>query len=291
MNLQKTDVSIITPVYKGKKYLKNLLKIIEKTTSNVPDNQIEWILVNDFPEEEIELPSTSLKNLRIKLINNKVNLGIQKARINGIEQCTGKYILFLDQDDRINESALKIHLKNIEHSDVSVTNGYVESEDKSLRKIFSTDNQLKCTSNIKYYFYIGDIIVSPGMVMIRKKAIPKLWLEHTLTINGADDWLLWTLLLANKRRFATSYVPTYIHIDTGLNTSKNKSMMWKSTMEALKIFKDNNANYKKLCHIFERRIKMIVDFQLKNKNKTLLYLKNLDIASYVILYKIIKKIK
>ena len=291
MNSQETDVSIITPVYKGKKYLKNLLTIIEKATSKVSEHQIEWLLVNDFPEEKLELPTTSLKNLRIKLINNDVNLGIQKARISGIKKCTGKYILLLDQDDRINESALKVHLNNIKNSDVSVTNGYVEDEAKTLRKIFSTKSQLRCTKNINYYFYVGDIIVSPGMVMIKKKAIPKLWMECTLTINGADDWLLWTLLLANKKKFATSYTPTYVHIDTGLNTSKNKSMMWKSTMEALKIFENNNSNYKKICRVFERRIKMIVDFQLKNKNKAILYLKNPDIASYVISYKIIKKLK
>lgn len=291
MNSQKTDVSIITPVYRGKRYIKNLLTIVEKATNKVPEYQIEWLLVNDFPEEKLELPTTSLKNLRIKLINNDVNLGIQKTRINGIKKSAGKYILLLDQDDRISESALKVHLENIKNCDVSVTNGYVEDKAKTLRKIFSTKSQLRCTTNINYYFYVGDIIVSPGMVMIRKRAIPKLWMAYTLTINGADDWLLWTLLLANKKKFSTSYTTTYVHIDTGLNTSKNKSMMWKSTMEALKIFENNNSNYKKICHVFERRIKMIVDFQLKNKNKAILYLKNPDIASYVISYKIIKKLK
>jgi len=289
MNSQETDVSIITPVYKGKKYLKNLLTIIEKATSKVSEHQIEWLLVNDFPEEKLELPTTSLKNLRIKLINNDVNLGIQKARIRGIKKCAGKYILLLDQDDRISESALKVHLKNIKNSDVSVTNGYVEDEAKTLKNIFSTKGQLKCTTNIKYYFYVSDIIVSPGMVMIRKKAIPKLWLKNTLTVNGADDWLLWTLLLANKSKFSISYHITYIHTNTGLNTSKNKSMMWLSTEEALDIFQRNVIGYKKLCRVFKRRIDLIKGFQLNKKNKFRLYLGNLDILFFVIDYKLIRK--
>lgn len=289
MNSQETDVSIITPVYKGKKYLKNLLTIIEKATSKVSEHQIEWLLVNDFPEEKLELPTTSLKNLRIKLINNDVNLGIQKARIRGIKKCAGKYILLLDQDDRISESALKVHLKNIKNSDVSVTNGYVEDEAKTLKNIFSTKGQLKCTTYIKYYFYVGDIIVSPGMVMIRKKAIPKLWLKNTLAVNGADDWLLWTLLLANKSKFSISYHITYIHTNTGLNTSKNKSMMWLSTEEALDIFQRNVIGYKKLCRVFKRRIDLIKGFQLNKKNKFRLYLGNLDILFFVIDYKLIRK--
>lgn len=289
MNSKGTDVSIITPVYKGKKYLKNLLTIIEKATGKVPEHQIEWLLVNDFPEEKVELPSTSVKNLKIKLINNSVNLGIQKTRINGIKKCAGKYVLLLDQDDRISESALRIHLKNINQADVSITNGYVEDENKTLKKIFSTKSQLKCTTNIRYYFYIGDIIVSPGMVMIRKKAIPKLWLKNTLTVNGADDWLLWTLLLANKSNFSTSYHVTYIHTDTGLNTSKNKSMMWLSTEEALNIFKHNITGYKNLCRVFKRRIDLIKAFQLKKRNKFRLYLENLDILFFVIDYKLIRK--
>ncbi|WP_290079336.1 glycosyltransferase family 2 protein [Lactobacillus taiwanensis] len=287
--MKKNDISIITPVYKGNHYLVNLLKYIEESVKNVSGYQVEWLLVNDFPEETVDTPRSKIKNLTIRLINNERNLGIQQARINGINHCTGKYILLLDQDDKISSNALKVHLKNIIKADVSVTNGYVENEDKTLKKIFSTKNQLKCTANINYYFYIGDIIVSPGMVMIRKSAIPNIWLEKTLKTNGADDWLLWVLLLAKNKKFTVSFVTTYIHTDTGTNTSKNKDEMWRSTEEALEIFRLNVHGYNELCRVFERRIKLIEGFQLENKNKIRLYLQNIDIAWYVLNYKGIKK--
>ncbi|QGY95493.1 glycosyltransferase [Lactobacillus crispatus] len=287
--MNKTDISIITPVYKGNKYLSNLVKCIEKAAKNVGKYQVEWLLVNDFPEEKVEKPESHIKNLKIRLTNNEENLGIQQARINGIKQCTGTYVLLLDQDDKVSQDSLKIHLKNLINADVSVTNGYVENEDKILRKIFSTKSQINCTTNINYYFYIGDIIVSPGMVMIKKDAIPSIWLEKTLTTNGADDWLLWTLLLAQNKKFEVSFATTYVHTDTGTNTSKNKSKMWKSTEEALEIFRTNIHAYDKLCRVFERRIKLIKGFQLENKNKLSLYLQNIDIAWYVLIYKGIKK--
>ncbi|OYS29881.1 hypothetical protein CBF75_09180 [Lactobacillus taiwanensis] len=125
--------------------------------------------------------------------------------------------------------------------------------------------------------------------MIRKSAIPNIWLEKTLKTNGADDWLLWVLLLAKNKKFTVSFVTTYIHTDTGTNTSKNKDEMWKSTEEALEIFRLNVHGYNELCRVFERRIKLIEGFQLENKNKIRLYLQNIDIDWYVLNYKGIKK--
>lgn len=287
--MSKTDISIITPVYKGNEYLSSLLKFIENSVKGVDKYQVEWLLVNDFPKEKVKKLDSHVKNLKIRLINNEKNLGIQQARINGIQQCTGKYILLLDQDDKISKDALRIHLRNLVNADVSVTNGYIENKNKKLRKVFSTKSQIKCTTNINYYFYIGDIIVSPGMVMIKKEAIPDIWLEKKLVTNGADDWLLWTLLLAENKKFVVSFNTTYIHTDTGVNTSKNKAQMWKSTEEALEIFRANIHGYSKLCKVFERRIKLIKGFQLENKNKLFLYGLNPDILFWVINYKIVRR--
>lgn len=288
-NVQKSTISIITPVYKGKKYLNNLLNIIETAVKEIPEYPVEWVVVNDYPTEKIVLPTTCLQNLSIKLISNPYNLGIQKSRIKGIKECKGQYILLLDQDDEISKTALKLHIKNLNNSDVSITNGYVENKNNEIKKIFSTASQIKCTKDIKYYFYIGDIIVSPGMVMIKKSAIPKVWLENILSINGADDWLLWVLMLATDKKFCVSFLPTYIHKNTGNNTSGNKVKMWESTEEALEIFKNNTYGYEKLCKIFKRRITMIKAFQIQHKNKFIVYLNNLDIATYVIKYKVFKK--
>ena len=72
--MNKTDISIITPVYKGNKYLPNLVKYIEEAAKNVGKYQVEWLLVNDFPEEKVDKPESHIKNLKIRLINNERNL-------------------------------------------------------------------------------------------------------------------------------------------------------------------------------------------------------------------------
>ena len=92
MKKQKVNVSIITPVYKGNKYLIHLLKNIENAVKNVKQFYVEWVIVNDYPNEDIISLSTMLDNLSIKIINNDMNQGIQKSRINGFTKSRGEYI-------------------------------------------------------------------------------------------------------------------------------------------------------------------------------------------------------
>ena len=289
MKKQKVNVSIITPVYKGNKYLIHLLKNIENAVKNVKQFYVEWVIVNDYPNEDIISLSTMLDNLSIKIINNDMNQGIQKSRINGFKKSRGEYILFLDQDDEILPLSLKMHLNNIKNNDVSVSNGYVENEKKNLIPIYNTQAQLKCTKNIKYFFFIGDIIVSPGMVLIKKDAIPNSWINNTLKTNGADDWLLWVLMLADRKKVTVTQGKTYIHKKNDNNTSNDKKKMWQSTKEALDIFKKKVVGYEKLCHVFNRRIRMVYNFQVNGKNRIIEYIKNPDITAYLIYYKFLLK--
>lgn len=284
-------ISIITPVYKGNKYLTNLLTIIEKATYKLKNFCFEWILINDSPQVPLKKLTSNNKNLIIKKLDNPYNLGIQKSRIKGVQKSKGKYIVFLDQDDLIDSNFFKAHLANIKETDVSISNGYVEQKNGKLKKIFNTKRQLNCVKNLKIFFYVGDIIVSPGMALIKKSSIPQSWLNNPLSINGADDWLLWVLMLTEGNSFSTIFRPLYIHKknDTG-NASDNKERMWLSTSEALEkysnIIQNKNSH---LVKVFKRRIRLIESFQLEKKNKLLLYSLNPDILFFVIDYKIIRR--
>ncbi|MGQ5708301.1 glycosyltransferase family 2 protein [Lactobacillus sp. PSON] len=285
------DITIITPIYKGKKYISKLIRIIENACLNVPNKQVEWILVNDYPEELIPKIITKVKNLFIKVIVNSKNEGIHKARVNGLKKSNGKYILFLDQDDYIDSKFLQLQLANIKNADISVTNGYIENKSRVKKKIFTTNYQMKALNNIKYYFYIGNLILSPGMALIKKASIPNEWINNILKINGSDDWLLWVLMLAKSARINIINEYLYIHTNTGENTSNNISGMWNSTEEALEVFNKciNTQDSENLINIFKKRISMIRKYQLENKSKLKLYISNLDIAYYVIDYNLVRK--
>lgn len=282
------DISIITPFYKGNAYIPRLLDWVEKATSQIPNNSVEWLILNDSPHIEVNKISTYLPNLSIKLLANSQNLGIQKTRINGISQSNGKYILLLDQDDEITSDAFKIHLQNFDKSgcDVSITNGFSEDKSGNLTSLFKSSRQLKKVSNLRFYFTIGNLIASPGMVMIKKEAIPNLWKDNPLKINGADDWLLWVLMLSEGAKISTVFTNTYTHKAVEQNTSDDNEKMIESSLEALNIFETTSgSHFTRLCALYRRRLAMRQAWENDGKSKAKAYLSNLDLAWDLFMYK------
>ena len=91
-------ISIIVPVYNVQLYLeKCLYSLIQQSYKN-----IEIILVNDgSTDDSLSICNAfALNDSRIKVINQK-NLGVAKARINGFEQSSGEFIMFVDSDDYV----------------------------------------------------------------------------------------------------------------------------------------------------------------------------------------------
>lgn len=281
------EVSIVTPFYLGNKYLKKLSNNLDLAVSEVKDVSVEWIIVNDSPWESVD-KTLLTRNIHIKIIENIKNIGIQKSRIEGIKVSKGEFLMLLDQDDEISSNSLKIHLTNLKNgADLSITNGYSELPDGSRVKLYHSRRQMSHLNKKEYYFYIGNLIASPGMTMIKKSVIPKIWEKNPLDINGADDWLLWVAMILEGRKIVFSDVCTYIHKLTGINTSNNNKSMLLSSKEALEIVEKNfNSSYiLRLCKIYRRRLLMREQYELRNKNKIFMYLKNLDIAFYLIKFK------
>ena len=119
-NIRKTTISIITPLFKGKLFIKSLLEMIEGCASTALDYaKIEWIVSNDCPEEEIEF-NDDPKSFMVTVLNTDVNRGIQGARVRGLEAATGEYVLFLDQDDWISANWVRSQLEHIGDADACV---------------------------------------------------------------------------------------------------------------------------------------------------------------------------
>ena len=85
------DISIITPIYNGNKYLNSYLKMIEDATSIISDVEVIW--VNDSPNVPLEYDKELAKNIDLQIIENEKNSGIHKSRVNGLTKAKGEYIL------------------------------------------------------------------------------------------------------------------------------------------------------------------------------------------------------
>ena len=90
-------ISVIIPLYNNEKMIKSVIRSIQ----NQNMKEIEIIIINDFSKDNSSkvVEEIQKEDPRIKLINNKKNLGILHSRAIGVLEAKGKYILNLDHDD------------------------------------------------------------------------------------------------------------------------------------------------------------------------------------------------
>lgn len=230
----KTVVSVVVPLYKGERYIYDIIIMLEKCQKKAAIF-IELIFANDYPDEKI-IVDDNTELYRIIVLNTCQNCGIHSTRVRGLEACTGEYVLFLDQDDKITENYFFSQLCKINDADMIVCNCYHENrifydERRPLSKVIS-----KCKILGKYNY-----IVSPGQVIIRRESIPKEWTQSIMTYNGADDWFLWILMFARHKAIVVNDEVLFTHvIELGVNASLNTWKMYQSIMELTQIVEENH---------------------------------------------------
>lgn len=229
---------MIVPLYKGGKYIDNIKNMIKRNCQTAGKIQVELIFVNDYPDDKIEISQLEDKEFDVFLVSNQRNYGIQKARIEGLKQARGQYILFLDQDDKIADNYLLQQLGVIGKADAVVCNG-VREESQVKARIFPDDN---CPQLLPQKFLQkSNQIVSPGQVLIRKTSIPRQWMENIIHTSGTDDYYLWILMMLQNAIFEYNEKIVYTHVEHRDNFSKNHVLMKKSLIEMYKLVKEKNC--------------------------------------------------
>ena len=163
-----TDISIIVPIYNAEKYLNKCIDSLINQTKK----ELEFILVNDGSTDDTEKIIKSYKDERIKYFKNK-NQGIGKTRNFGIEKSTGKYIMFLDSDDYLEEDACeKLFQKaSKDKLDLVICDYYklYENNKKEDVKLLSFKNtSLKETPNL-----LTDVNLAPWNKIYKRELITK----------------------------------------------------------------------------------------------------------------------
>lgn len=140
--------SIIIPVYNVEPYLRECLDSVLNQTFT----DWEAICVNDGSTDgsAIILNEYATRDSRMKVITQP-NGGLSAARNAGIDAAEGKYVLFLDSDDWLEENAIEVLSTNLDGEDMLCFSGrrYLESE-----KTYHDPDQLKnktYLSGMDYY--------------------------------------------------------------------------------------------------------------------------------------------
>lgn len=226
------SVSIIVPIFRGRKFIKGLIRQLEICADICKKScALELVLVNDDPTERIG--EYTSEKIRVKVFETDINRGIHGARVWGLEYCIGNYVLFLDQDDKIRPEYFSSQFSHLNNADAVVCKLLHES-----RQYYDTRMPFEEVVTREYIISVRNPIISPGQVLIRKDKIPELWRETELKNNGADDWLLWISMQAQNCKFDQNPNVLFEHVVEGENESINAKHMIDSEREIYQIVKE-----------------------------------------------------
>lgn len=249
------DISVIVPFYKGNQYMERIFCIMRKNAQSAPELELELLIINDSPDCPVVYDEAWVHGFTLRILPNPQNVGIHGSRINGIRAAKGKFVQLLDQDDLLTDGALLSQYRAIGECDVSVANGYDES-DTNRGLIYKSVAHQNMVAQERYYCTIGNLIVSPGHCLIRKDAFPELWMNRPIRRNGSDDLLLWMLMMAAGCTWKVNPECLYTHVNTGANVSADFMKMRDSSYEVLEILKENGLISEKRERQFVRRFEM-----------------------------------
>lgn len=122
-------ISIIIPVYNAESYLKRcLLSVINQTYYN-----LEIIIINDGSTDNSYNICKQFEEVDNRLIvKDCKNGGVSRARNEGLSIASGKYVLFIDSDDYIEENMVLILYNHIISDDgIDIVVCDVEANDQS----------------------------------------------------------------------------------------------------------------------------------------------------------------
>lgn len=147
--MENNLISIIIPIYNAQKYLEECIKSVLKQTYE----NIELLLINDGSVDNskeicnryVELDS------RIKYFE-KENSGVSDTRNFGIKKSEGKWILFLDADDWLEEDACLKYSKCFKNNyDIifSKTNLFFQNNNKLVVANYFMFSDLEANADIK----------------------------------------------------------------------------------------------------------------------------------------------
>ncbi len=104
---RRAKISVIMSVYNGIPYLKSSIEsILHQSYRN-----FEFIIVDDASKDQSPKYLKSLKDKRIKIIQNKKNIGLAASLNKAIKASTGTYIARMDADDISLKNRFKEQIK------------------------------------------------------------------------------------------------------------------------------------------------------------------------------------
>ncbi len=176
-------VTVLMSVYNSERYLAKAIESILGQSFT----DFEFLIINDGSTDKSRKKLLSYSDNRIKLIDNKINIGLTKSLNKGLDLALGKYIVRMDPDDISLPHRLQIQFEFMEknpHIDVC----------GSWYKMFGNKNSITKTPvqdrEIKETLFFHNCIAHPA-VIIRRNTFDKYQIKYNEDYLHSQDYELW----------------------------------------------------------------------------------------------------
>jgi glycosyltransferase involved in cell wall biosynthesis len=263
-------ISIIIPCYNQGEYLPETLQsLIEQEYENW-----EALIIDDGSEDNSsEIAEKFLKkDKRFKLLK-KENGGAGSARNHGLDNCSGKWVQFLDSDDLLhpNKISESISLKNDYNIIITDFQLFKNNIENKLKPYCLLRNETFTHENILNNWE-KTFTIPIHCALFEKKVISDYRFNEVL--NAQEDWVFW-LNVFEKDKLKVTFIDKPYALYRIHRKSKTKSykLMRENTKQAyLYIFDDlKNDENKKI--FFERIVDDLFSTKLKLRNKSSFFTK------------------
>jgi glycosyltransferase involved in cell wall biosynthesis len=232
-------VSILMPAYNEEKYISEAINSVINQTFK----DWELIIINDASTDKTKeiVEKFIKKDKRIKLINNKTNKFQSAAREKGKKQAKGKYIAFLDADDKYLKNKLEKQINFLEkHPDIDLvyTNmlRVFKNGEKSLiqgikfeedpRKLLLKAMKRKDLGKIKAHKLINfkkrKRLIPSASVILKRSVFNKVQYDKKLKVS--EDYDLWYQIIGKGFKLAKIPIVTYLYRIHEGNTMKRTNL-------------------------------------------------------------------
>ena len=261
----KPKISVFLPIYNKANYLnRSIGSIINQNLKN-----IEIIAVNDGSTDNTlkTLKKLSKKDSRIKITNNDRNLGLLYSRAMGILNSSGKYIMDLDPDDKLEGNS---NLENLYNMAIKTNFDLIIF----LIKRYSSDKNENIKAEIENKLQLQNEDYRITNKLIRRDIFLKAYRNfsneiHKFKWNYHED-NIWNILVRNfskKKGIIKKYIYLYKRNNESLNKNKGNIMDIKNRIYRLKkffnIYLDEKYRFK-LLYYFKNLIELCNSTILKD---------------------------
>jgi len=259
-------ISVIVPVYNVEKYLPACIESILCQTYS----ELEIILVNDgSPDKCPEIcDEYAKKDSRVKVIHQS-NQGLSSARNTGIDNSSGKYIIFVDSDDTIEPTMVEdLYTCVIKYNCSMAACGrkYVFEDGKvvckvpdNIEKVFSFSDAIR---EMNTYFYFD---MSAWAKIYKRELFDNIRFPVGRL---SEDFFIMYKLIALSQKVAYISKPLYNYLQRKSSISRNKNINHDFITAAREQMEFLDKNYPELAIIghtaYASANLTVLDFYIKN---------------------------